>query len=292
MEMDIKIVTGISGAGRSQTLCILEDLGYYCVDNLPPELFLTFIEVAKHANITKIALMADTRGRNFFSELLNVLEKIRKSIGEFTLIFLEANDAVLVRRFKESRRVHPVDGSGILESIQKERQMLEPLRAKANIIIDTSRLSVADLRAQWSKVLSGGTEQNFRLTVASFGFKYGLPIDADLVMDVRFLPNPFYIEELRKLSGQDEKVRQYVLKKPFAGQFLNDYSRLIISLLPYYMAEGKKHLYVAIGCTGGQHRSVSIAIELAALLKKSLDNEYCITTVHRDLVHAGLADQD
>ncbi|MGI5824105.1 MAG: RNase adapter RapZ [Bacillota bacterium] len=290
---DLKIVTGISGAGKTQVIQILEDLGFYCVDNLPPNLFVKFAELAEqsHSELEKVALVADVRGGRFFLDLINVLEDMKASGVNFEIIYLEASDDALVRRFKETRRKHPLSHTGsVLSGIREERKRLQTIRGMADIVIDTSDLKASVLKERIVKLVEGDDHQiRMSVSVYSFGFKYGMPIDVDLVMDVRFLPNPYYIEEMRTLTGLNAPVRDYVLNKEVTKNFLEKYSSLLIDILPKYIEEGKKHLSIGIGCTGGQHRSVAIADELGKILtaaqksgKYGLDGIE-IRTDHRDV---------
>ena len=272
-KFDLKIVTGMSGAGKTQVMQILEDLGFYCVDNLPPNLFVKFVELAEQSNsgLQKVALVADVRGGKFFLDLINVLEDMKAADVDFEIIYLEASDDVLVRRFKETRRKHPLSHTGsVLSGIQEERKRLQTIRGMADIIIDTSDLKASVLKERIVELVVGESSQiKMSVVVYSFGFKYGMPIDADLIMDVRFLPNPYYIEEMRILTGLDAPVRDYVLEKEVTKNFLAKYSDLLIDILPKYIEEGKKHLAIGIGCTGGQHRSVAIANALGIILQNA-----------------------
>ncbi len=281
--IELKIVTGMSGAGKSSMMQVLEDMGYYCVDNLPPDLFLKFVELILQAqtDFAKVALMADVRGGRFFMDAYDALEELRhKGIG-YEIIFLEASDDILVRRFKETRRRHPLACNGsVLDGIREERKRLQNIRGRADIVIDTSNLRVQDFKEMVGEMLSGGDGGRLLVSITSFGFKYGLPIDADLVMDVRFLPNPYYVPELRPQTGQAEPVRRFVMEQPEAQDFLAKYSDLLLGLLPQYVREGKRHLAIAIGCTGGQHRSVVLAEELAGRLAAA---DAHIMVTHRDM---------
>ena len=292
-KLELKIVTGMSGAGKTQVIQILEDLGFYCVDNLPPNLFVKFAELAEQSNsgLNKVALVADVRGGGFFLDLINVLEDMKANGTEFEVIFLEAADDVLVRRFKETRRKHPLSHTGsVLSGIQEERKCLQTIRGMADIIIDTSDLKASALKEKIMELVEGvGSQVKMSVSITSFGFKYGMPIDADLVMDVRFLPNPYYIEEMRVMTGLNEPVRDYVLNKEVTQNFLKKYSDLLIDILPKYLAEGKKHLVIGIGCTGGQHRSVAIADALGRILQFAQQDEALglggieVRTEHRDV---------
>ncbi|MBQ3179742.1 MAG: RNase adapter RapZ [Firmicutes bacterium] len=284
MIMELKIVTGMSGAGKSSMMQVLEDMGYYCVDNLPPDLFLKFVELILQVKtgLAKVALMADVRGGRFFMDAYDALEELSHKGISYEIIFLEASDDILVRRFKETRRRHPLAYNGsVLDGIREERKRLQNIRGKADIVIDTTNMRVQDFKEKVSEMLAGSQGEGLMVSVESFGFKYGLPIDADLVMDVRFLPNPYYVAELKPQTGQDEPVRQFVLEQPEAQDFLGKYSELLLSLLPQYVREGKRHLVIAIGCTGGQHRSVAVAEELAARLAAAGTR---VMVTHRDMV--------
>lgn len=286
--MDLKIVTGMSGAGKTNFVQVLEDMGYYCVDNLPPNLFLKFVELILQVqgDYDKVALVADVRGGKFFPELYNVLQELKNKGIKYEIIFLEASDDILVRRFKETRRRHPLAYKrGLLEGIQEERQRLQRIRGLADVIMDSSGLKVQDFKEHAAALLAAGAEEErLQVRVLSFGFKYGLPIDLDLVMDVRFLPNPFYLPELKPLSGQDVPVRDFVLERPVSQSFLQKYTELLQELLPQYLAEGKQYLAIGIGCTGGRHRSVAIAEELGSRLAVWGQNQgISVRVAHRDL---------
>jgi len=283
---DIKfvIVTGLSGAGKTQAIWCLEDLGFFCVDNLPPTLIPKFAELCAQSEgkINKIALVVDIRGGGFFDAVYDSLENL-KSLGiKCEILFLDASDETLVRRFKESRRRHPLGTHGrVLDGIREERLKLEELKGKASKVIDTSNLSNKQLKEQITLLYGGDNEEhNLNINVMSFGYKYGIPMDADLVFDVRFLPNPHYIEELRPLSGNDSEVQDYVLDSPVSRTFMKKFSGLIKFLIPHYIKEGKTSLVIAIGCTGGQHRSVTLVNKLFESLKT---NNYLVNKRHRDL---------
>ena len=291
INMEIKIVTGMSGAGKTQAIQVLEDLGYYCVDNLPPNLFVKFAELASQAQfqLGKVALVADIRGGKFFLDLYDALAQLKAKGIAYEIIFLEANDDVLVRRFKETRRRHPLYSGSILDAIREERKRLQSLRGMADIVIDTSNMRVKQLKEKMLFTFQVGSNANLSISVVSFGYKYGLPIDADVVMDVRFLPNPFYIDELKYHTGEEENVKQYVLEHPQTNEFLECYSKLLMDLCPMYVKEGKNHLAIAIGCTGGQHRSVVIADELAKRFDILGKNKgYTVSSIHRDIDKANL----
>uniref|UniRef100_A0A7C2E375 RNase adapter RapZ n=1 Tax=Ammonifex degensii TaxID=42838 RepID=A0A7C2E375_9THEO len=277
------ILTGLSGAGKTQALRCLEDIGFFCVDNLPPSLIPKFADLCAQAAvpIQRIALVVDVRGGELFDTVFEVLAELDREAVPYEIVFLEAAEEVLVRRFKESRRPHPVGGDDLLHSIREERARLEELRGRAHKIIDTTALSVQQLKEQLNNLF--GTEdalRRFRTTLLSFGYKYGIPLDADLVIDVRFLPNPHYVSRLRPLTGENAAVKEYVFASPVTGEFLAKFSNLIEFLIPLYIKEGKTMLTVAIGCTGGCHRSVVIANRLAEILAAK---DYQVVVRHRDV---------
>ncbi len=283
--LDTVIVSGLSGAGRSTAAKCLEDLGYFVVDNLPPELIVTMVELGSHSQgaVTKIAVVMDVRSRAFSSDLRAVIDDLGNRGLAPRVLFLEAADDVLVRRFESVRREHPLQGDGrLIDGIQAERELLAPLRETADLVLDTSSRSVHQLRRMIEETFVGLTADTPRLraTVVSFGFKYGLPVDADLVADVRFLPNPFWIPELREQTGQDEEVRDYVLAQNGASEFLDQYTALLRTIGAGYRREGKHFLTLAVGCTGGKHRSVAMSEQLAQRLR---DQGVMTTVVHRDL---------
>jgi RNase adapter protein RapZ len=284
--MRFVIVTGLSGAGKTQTIRCLEDFGYFCIDNLPPTLIPKFAEVSHQAEgkIDKIAIVVDIRGGKFFDELFNGLRALNGMGFRYEILFLDASDDVLVKRFKETRRRHPLVKSGrIINGIQEERKKLAEVRSKADSIVDTSNLSARQLRGELEKIfVSGEKFDSLVITVMSFGFKYGVPNDADLVFDVRFLPNPFYIEDLKKHSGNEENVKGYVLKWNEAIQFINKVNDMLEFLIPLYIKEGKTQLVVGIGCTGGRHRSVVISNAIYEELNK---NGHTAHINHRDIMH-------
>lgn len=282
-KVKLVIVTGISGGGKSSVLRTLEDYGYFCVDNFIPALIIPFVKLVS-SQFNLIAIVVDTRGGVFFSELNKELQSL-KSLGiEYRVIFLDASDEVLIKRYSETRRRHPLlsEKSALLDSIQIERSMLEEVRKHSDNIIDTSDISISQLKNIISKnVLSQEVlKAAMRISIVSFGYKYGLPIDADLVFDVRFLPNPHYIPELKPFTGLEENVRNYVLEKEVTKNFLDKFIDFITYLVPHYKEEGKSLLTLAIGCTGGRHRSVSIARTLASKLKEL---GYYVTERHRDI---------
>jgi UPF0042 nucleotide-binding protein len=264
MSKEVLILTGMSGAGRSTVAHALEDLGWYVVDNLPPTLLSDLINQSLNSEISALAVVVDVRGGKFFDELASSLSQLKKSGADFRVAFLDATDQALVQRFESTRRPHPLQGSGrIVDGIAAEREKLQELLAQADVVIDTSNLNVHQLEKRTAEIFAQGLTQSVRVNVLSFGYKYGIPVDADLVLDCRFIPNPHWIPELRPLSGLDEKVKLNVLANPGVGKFVNTYVSLIQQMLPGYLREGKKYLTVAIGCTGGKHRSVSVAREIA-----------------------------
>lgn len=277
----IALVTGISGAGRSTAARTLEDLGWFVIDNLPPALLRQAIELTRaRTDSERIAVVVDVRGRALFADLHRMVSELRDDPGLWVrTLFLEASDEVLVRRFESSRRPHPLQGQGrIVDGLDDERAMLGDLRAQADVVIDTSNLNVHDLRRKVEAAFGADEPLAMHATVLSFGFKYGIPVDADLVADMRFLPNPHWDEQLRPLSGQDPRVAQAVL--PQARTFLDSYVALILQTVPGYLREGKRYLTVAIGCTGGKHRSVATAEALATILRTQ---GVPAIVVHRDL---------
>jgi UPF0042 nucleotide-binding protein len=283
------IVTGLSGAGKTQALRHLEDLGFFCVDNLPPALIPKFTDLCSQTNsIDRLSLVVDIRGGIFFNDLFEVLVELKqKGAYQYEILFLEASDECLVRRFKESRRSHPLSEHGeILKCIQEERAYLQELRGRANKVIDTSELTNAQLKAEVSELFSSKVDlPQFRVSIISFGYKYGIPLDSDLVFDVRFLPNPHYVPELRLLTGNEAEVEKYVYNSAVTNEFMKKFLTLIDFLVPEYMKEGKSILTIAIGCTGGRHRSVAIANNLERRLK---EGKYRVSIRHRDIKHPDL----
>lgn len=283
--MELKIVTGMSGAGKTNLVQVLEDMGYYCVDNLPPNLFLKFVELILQvqADFSRVALVADVRGGKFFQDVYGVLQELKNKGIDYEIIFLEASDEALVRRFKETRRRHPLAKSGsVLEGIREERKRLQRIRGLADIIIDTSGMRVQDFKQQVADMLGEGDDERLLVNVISFGFKYGLPIDVDMVMDVRFLPNPFYVAELKPQTGLDAPVRDYVIERAETQSFLDKYCAMLAEIMPQYLTEGKHHLSLAVGCTGGQHRSVAMAEEIGRRLSAAVSCAK-VRVGHRDL---------
>lgn len=277
------IVTGLSGSGKSEAMKSLEDIGFYCVDNLPPTLITKFAELCYqgNSNIDKVALGIDIRGREFFETLHESLSYLEKENYKYEVLFLDCADDILVKRYKMTRRNHPLAKSTqITEGIKEEREILQTLRDKADSIIDTSNMKPRDLKDEISKLyIEGEKTPKLTISVVSFGFKHGIPIDSDLVFDVRFLPNPYYVEELRPQTGEEQVVRDYVMDSDVSREFFAKLEDMVDFLIPHYIEEGKSHLVIAIGCTGGRHRSVTISNLLYDdLIKKG----YRVVKKHRD----------
>ncbi|TDV49015.1 RNase adapter RapZ [Actinophytocola oryzae] len=282
--VEVAVVTGLSGAGRSTAAKCMEDLGWFVVDNLPPELISTMVELGAKAQgaVTKVAVVMDVRSRAFTDDLAAIIRDLDASGYKPRVLFLEATDDVLVRRFEQVRRGHPMQGDGrLIDGIKAERDLLGPLREDADLVLDTSTLSVHQLRAKIEDAFGTDSATSTKVTVLSFGYKYGIPMDADLVMDVRFLPNPFWIPELKDLTGKDADVRNYVLTQEGAEEFLDRYHELLRLIGAGYRREGKRYLTLAIGCTGGKHRSVAISEELSKRL--AAEDRMAVKVVHRDL---------
>jgi RNase adapter protein RapZ len=280
---ELLIITGMSGAGRSTAAKVLEDLGWYVVDNLPPQLIESLLELTETPgrDVPRLAVAVDVRGRSFFAALRNALADLEKRGVEHRVLFLDAIDEALVRRFESVRRPHPLQGDGrLLDGIIRERKALDELRSLADTVIDTSFLNVHQLAHSVSDIFSDDSAPALRVSVVSFGFKYGLPLDADHVADVRFLPNPFWVPDLRPHTGLDPDVRAYVLGQPGAEPFLSAYVRALDPVLEGYVKEKKRYATVAVGCTGGKHRSVAMSEQLAAMLR---ERGVAATAVHRDL---------
>ena len=277
------IITGLSGAGRSQVAKYFEDLGYFVVDNLPPALIERMASLVSDpaTKVKEVALVVDVRGGEFFSELEKALQDLRDRGIEYRIVFLEASDQVLVRRFETSRRPHPLAPSeGVAEGIMRERKVMEALRGQADVILDTTDLNVHELREKVRTLFGQGDEVPLAVTVTSFGHRFGLPMDADIVLDVRFLPNPHWVEELRPLNGTNRKVRGYVLNAEGTAEFLRHVRELLAFLLPGFVKEGRHYLGIAVGCTGGKHRSVVIAEEIARFVA---EKGLATGVVHRDI---------
>ncbi|MBQ3602031.1 MAG: RNase adapter RapZ [Lachnospiraceae bacterium] len=282
--MRFVIVTGISGAGKNSVLKMLEDADYFCVDNLPIQLIpkLAQIAVVESRNISKVALGVDIRSRDGLEDLTGILEQIDEMHFDYEILFLECCTDVLIKRYKETRHNHPLAGKGrVEEAIEEERRRTAFLKERAKYIIDTSQLLVRDLRTEIYKIFVDNDQfDNFYMTVLSFGFKYGVPVDSDLVFDVRFLPNPYYIPEMRPKSGNDKEVYDYVMSSKEAKIFLDKLEDMLDFLVPNYIAEGKNQLVVSIGCTGGKHRSVTLA---NAITKRLANRKYGLKVEHRDI---------
>ena len=283
--MRFLIVTGQSGAGKSQAASILEDLGYYCVDNLPPELIEQFTEIclATTGRFEKVALVSDVRAGQSFDGLLDSLNTLDAKGCQYSIVFVEADAEVIMRRYKETRRSHPLsrDGTPLRDAVQKEKQMLSRIRERADYIIDTTSLSTARLRSEIIRLFEGDSPQRAMVVhVVSFGFKYGLPMDADLVFDVRFLPNPYYIADLRAKTGLMPEVRDFVFSYQQTKDYFARLEELLSFSLPLYFDEGKTQLVIAVGCTGGRHRSVAVAREIGAYIAK---RGYPTVVNHRDI---------
>ena len=284
-EVDVTVISGLSGAGRSEAAKALEDLGWYVIDNLPPALIRKMLSLAMGPgnDIERIALVIDARGGAFFGEAEKELAKLRRDLVNFRLVFLEASDDVLERRFAASRRRHPLSDR-LVTGIQQERELMRPFREGADVILDTSELTVRQLRRRMATYFSAGDKAaGLQTTLISFGYKYGLPLDADLVLDLRFLPNPHWVEGLRELTGQDEPVRDYVLAQDLASDFMSRLKDLLAVLLPGYQAEGRHYLTIGVGRTGGRHRSVVLAEEIGSFIQ---DKGYSAKVIHRDVERA------
>jgi UPF0042 nucleotide-binding protein len=283
-SLEVVVVTGLSGAGRSTAAKCLEDLGWFVVDNLPPSLLSTMVDLGSRSQgaVSKIAVVADVRSRAFSSDLRTALDETERRGVHPRVLFLEASDDVLVRRFESVRRPHPMQGDGrLVDGIAAERQLLLDLRGDADLVLDTSLLNVHELRGKVAAAFGAEADKGaLHVTVLSFGFKYGLPVDADLVADCRFLPNPHWVPELRPMTGRDDAVRDHVLAQPGATDFLDRYEGVLELVMKGYRTEGKRYALVALGCTGGKHRSVAMAEELAARLRAAGTE---VTVTHRDL---------
>ncbi len=282
--MRFLIVTGQSGAGKSRTASTLEDLGYYCVDNLPPELIQQFAEVclATTGRFEKVALVSDVRAGQSFEGLLSGLDALDAMGCKYSIVYVEAETDAIIKRYKESRRSHPLsrDGTSLAEAIEKEKKLLSGVRARANFIINTTSLSTARLRSDLIRLFEDEPQRAMAVNIQSFGFKYGIPVDADLMFDVRFLPNPYYIAELKPKSGLTPEVRDFIFKFQQSNDFIAKLEDLLAFLLPHYFEEGKTSLVIAVGCTGGRHRSVAVAKEISDFVAK---RGYPVALSHRDM---------
>ena len=283
-KMDVVILTGLSGAGKTNAIDWFEDRGYYCVDNMPPSLIQDFIgmAMASKRKMSQAAFVVDVRGGEFFDDLKECIQKLKtREDVECRVLFVEASDRTLVKRYNETRRNHPLaKGSTNKEVIISEREKLKEIRDLSDFIIDTTDMKVSDLQAEIGRLFTEGGNSSFAINISSFGYKRGIPTEADLVFDMRFIPNPYYKPSLKKLTGNNKKVSQYVFKQPVAEKFVGDLLKLLEDLIPSYIKEGKQHLNIAFGCTGGQHRSVAMADRMAEELRS---REYRITLEHRDL---------
>lgn len=281
--MKVIIVTGLSGAGKTQAIDCLEDMGYYCIDNMPPALIKSFIDLtASGKGIDKAAFVIDVRGGRLFDDLKEALDELDKEYIDYKILYLEASDRVLLRRYNESRRLHPLsEGGSVMSGLKKEREMLEILRNQADFVIDTSNMKSSQLWAEIKHLLnSGENKKTFMINIMSFGYKRGTPLAGDIVFDMRFIPNPYYVKTLRPLTGNNAKVSHYVLKQQITQQFLDKAMDMIEMLIPFYIKEGKYSLTVCIGCTGGHHRSVAVANEIEKRLR---EDGRRTTLEHRDL---------
>ena len=283
--MKVVIITGMSGAGRSRAADWFEDQGYYCIDNMPPALIDDFLEMTSvdTNRLEKITFVTDLRSGKFFDDLSRVIDDLRKRKGiELTVLYLEASAAEIVRRYNEVRRNHPLTGGeASVEVIEEEKEELRAIREKADFILDTTNLKVAEMNSELDRLIFGGSgSSNFAINISSFGFKYGIPSEADVMFDVRFMPNPYWVPSLRKLTGNNKRVKDFVFRHEISRQFVDSAHILLRALVPGYIAEGKYHLNIALGCTGGHHRSVAVANALAEEFKK---DGMRVRVNHRDL---------
>lgn len=281
-KLQVVIITGMSGAGKTVAVQSFEDLGYFVVDNMLPNLMVRFLDIIEEeGDISKVALVMDLRSKGFYDLVVPMLDKLKNRPNtDLQILFLDANDEELVSRYKETRRAHPLAPQGrVMSGIERERQLLSEIRDRAAITIDTSNLTPRNLRKRIGEYFNKDHQTTFHVEVMSFGFKYGLPLDADIVMDVRFLPNPYYVPALKNLTGEDQAVRDYVFSHPRAQQFYTQFKDLVLNILPGYEQEGKTNLTIAIGCTGGQHRSVAIANQIATDIRE----KYVVNITHRDV---------
>ena len=284
--MEFLIVTGMSGAGKSNAADALEDLGFYCIDNIPPLIIPYFLDLCSKGeiDIPKIAIVTDARGGELFNDINNILEKLKENQVDYRILFLDASDNELIRRYSETRRKHPLcekENIPVSDAIKKERLLLNTIKNKANYVIDTTNITAGQLKKRLGTLFVGNGKYSLNIQVVSFGFKYGIPADADIVMDVRFLPNPYYVEGLRAKTGNDVEIQQYVMQFEETKIFLDKLEDLIKFLIPNYISEGKNQLVIAIGCTGGKHRSVTLANELYKRLDGN--SEYGLKIEHRDI---------
>ncbi len=283
--MKVLIVAGLSGAGKTQTIDCLEDMGFYCIENMPPALIKSFLALSRSGNgIDRAAFTVDLRGGEYFSDLTEALMEMKDNGIEYKIVFLEASDRTLIKRYSETRRTHPMaNGGPAINGITKEREMLSLLRNDADYVIDTSNLKTAQLWKEVKYLVEGEeSDKSFMINIMSFGYKKGIPVAGELVFDVRFIPNPYYVKSLKHLTGNNKKIQDYVMKHQVTQDFLTKVMDLIEMLIPFYMKEGKYNLTIAIGCTGGHHRSVAIANEIN---KRLTDQGRRTTLEHRDLTH-------
>ncbi len=281
--IQLVVVTGMSGAGKTVAMQSFEDLGYFCVDNMPPALLGKFWELVKESGkISKVALVIDLRSRAFYDEIFGMLQELDDGNDNLRpkILFLDASDEELVARYKETRRAHPLAMDGrVLDGIQRDRELLSEIKSKAQLVIDTSKISPRQLREELFLNFESDQSTAFHVNVMSFGFKYGIPIDADIVMDVRFLPNPYYVKELREKTGNDQAVYDYVMNSEMTEEFYQQFIKMLRFVMPGYQKEGKSSVTIAIGCTGGQHRSVALANRIG----KALQEKYPVNITHRDM---------
>lgn len=281
--IQLVVVTGMSGAGKTVAMQSFEDLGYFCVDNMPPALLGKFWELVKESGkISKVALVIDLRSRAFYDEIFGMLQELDDGNDNLRpkILFLDASDEELVARYKETRRAHPLAMDGrVLDGIQRERELLSEIKSKAQLVIDTSKISPRQLREELFLNFESDQSTAFHVNVMSFGFKYGVPIDADIVMDVRFLPNPYYVKGLREKTGNDQAVYDYVMNSEMTEEFYQQFIKMLRFVMPGYQKEGKSSVTIAIGCTGGQHRSVALANRIG----KALQEKYPVNITHRDM---------
>ena len=281
--MKAVIITGLSGAGKTQAIDCLEDMGYYCIDNMPPALIRSFIDLtANGKGVDKAAFIIDVRGGSLFDDLKESLDELKKDGIDYKILYLEASDSTLIRRYNETRRTHPLaEGGSVSSGLKKEREMLQELRNQADYIIDTSHMKTAQLWAEIKQIItSGESQKSFTINITSFGYKRGTPMAGDMVFDMRFIPNPYYVKSLRPLTGNNVKVSRYVLKHQVTQEFIEKALDMVEMLIPFYIKEGKYSLNICIGCTGGHHRSVAVANELNRRLRQMGKRT---TLEHRDL---------
>lgn len=283
-NIEFTIITGLSGAGKTEALRCFEDMGYFAIDNLPPNLIPKVVELLRlpGAKVKKVALVIDVRGREYFAKVLDTLRELKTMNVHHQILYLEASDSAIIQRFKQTRRRHPLaEGGEVIDGIKMERDLLAELKEVAAMVIDTTGLQPAQLKEKIRDQFIGAPAKvGLQISVVSFGFKYGVPLDADMVMDVRFLPNPHYVPKLRRLTGESAAVREYVLDRPVTRNFLRRFEGMLGYLFPHYIKEGKTHFTIALGCTGGAHRSVAIASDVQRFLK---DKGYQVVVRHRDI---------